>query len=85
MTVRSSLYRAECWATKKWQVDKVMVIERCMLSLKIKIKIKIEICMWRKASSRNDDSRGTSKIASIDEKMLEFCLRWFQVSTQVED
>ena len=58
-----------CWAIKRYYVQKMSVVEMCMLR-------------WRCGNTRrdkvrNEDIRTKIGVASIEEKMRENHLRWF--------
>jgi len=63
------LYGIECWAIKRYQVQKMSIVEMCMLHW---------ICgNTRRDKVRNADIHTKIGIASIEEKMRENCLWWF--------
>jgi hypothetical protein len=63
------MYGAECWATKGQHVQKMSVAE-------------IWILRWicghtRKDRIRNDDIKDKLGVTPIQEKLVQYCLRWF--------
>jgi hypothetical protein len=63
------MYGAECWATKGQHVQKMSVAEMRMLRW---------ICgHTRKDRIRNDDIMNKLGVAPIQEKLVQYSLRWF--------
>ena len=63
------LYGIECWAIKRYQAQKMSVVEMCMLHW---------MCdSMRRDKVRNEDIHTKIGVASIEEKMRENRLRWF--------
>jgi hypothetical protein len=63
------MYGAECWATKGQHIQKMSVAEMRML---------LWICVHtRKDRIRNDDIRDKLEVAPIQEKLVQYSLRWF--------
>jgi hypothetical protein len=63
------MYGAECWATKGQHIQKMSVAE---------IRMLLWICVHtRKDRIRNDDIRDKFDVASIQEKLVQYRLRWF--------
>jgi hypothetical protein len=63
------MYGAECWATKGQQIQKMSVAEMRMLRW---------ICgHTKKHRIRNDDIWDKLGVAPIQEKLVQYYLRWF--------
>jgi hypothetical protein len=63
------LYGVECWPTKRRHVQQLCVAEMCMLQW---------ICgHTRRDRVRNDDIRERLGVTSVEEKLVEYRLRWF--------
>jgi hypothetical protein len=63
------LYGAECWPTKRRHVQQLSVAEMCMLRW---------ICSnTRRDRVRNDDIRERLGVAPVEEKLMQYRLRWF--------
>ena len=63
------LYSAECWPTKRRHVQQISVAEMRMLRW---------ICSHtRRDRVRNDDIRDRLGVALIEEKLVQYRLRWF--------
>ncbi|RCV17714.1 hypothetical protein SETIT_3G241500v2 [Setaria italica] len=70
MVIRPAmLYDAECWPTKRQQVQQISVAEMRMLRW---------ICdHTRRDRVRNEDIRDRLEVAPIEEKLIQHRLRWF--------
>ena len=65
----ATLYGAECWPTKRRHVQQISVAEMRMLRW---------ICgHTRRDRVRNDDIRDRLGVAPIEEKLVQYRLRWF--------
>ena len=63
------LYSTECWGIKRYHAQKMSVAETCMLHW---------MCgNTRRDKVRNEDIRTKISVASIEEKMRENRLQWF--------
>jgi hypothetical protein len=64
------LYGAKCWPTKRRHVQQLSVAEMCMLRW---------ICgHTRRDRVRNDDICERLEVASVEEKLVQHRLRWFE-------
>jgi hypothetical protein len=61
-------YGVECWATKWQNIQKMSVAEMRMLHW---------ICGHTIRANKNDDIHDKLGVASIQEKLIQHCLRWF--------
>jgi hypothetical protein len=70
MAVRPAmLYEAECWSTKRCHIQQLSVAEMCMLRW---------ICGHTRLNLvRNNDLHDLLGVASIEEKFIQYRLRWF--------
>jgi hypothetical protein len=63
------LYGVECWPTKRRHLQQLSVAEMCMLCW---------ICGHTRLNRvRNDDIHDRLKVAPIEEKLIQYRLRWF--------
>jgi hypothetical protein len=62
------LYGAECWPTKRRHVQQLSVAEMRMLRW---------ICGNIRDRVRNDDIREKLGVAPVEEKLVQYRLRWF--------
>jgi hypothetical protein len=64
------LYGAECWSIKRRHVQQLSVAEMCMLRW---------ICSHtRRDRVRNDDIHEILGVAPVEEKLIQYRLRWFE-------
>jgi hypothetical protein len=64
------LYGAECWPTKRRHIKQLSVAEMRMLRW---------ICSHtRRDQVRNDDIRERLGVAPVEEKLVQYRLRWFE-------
>jgi hypothetical protein len=70
-TIRPAmLYGAECWPTKRRHIQQLSVVE---------IRILCWICGHTRLDRvRNDDIRDRLGVAPIEDKIIQYRLRWFE-------
>jgi hypothetical protein len=63
------LYEVECWPTKRRHIQQLSVAEMHMLCW---------ICgNTRRDPIQNDEIRESLRVAPLEEKLVQHCLRWF--------